>query len=152
MLDTRAARAEGGDAFLVGGASAGGGVSVWWVGRHWRGARGASFFGDVGAGTRFYIGNSGTGVGFFSALRVRVAISLSAAGAGTGSGRGSFIFGDIFVNSLRWFLCWRWRCGTRYGSFIGGVGEGGGRGEGGLFGCGLFAGSGVGLKTVSVSL
>ena len=40
MLDTRAARAEGGDAFLVGGASAGGGVFVWWEGRHGRGAGG----------------------------------------------------------------------------------------------------------------
>ena len=87
-------------------------VSVLSEGRRGRGAEGVSFFGDVGADTRFYIGDSGLGLELFSALRARVATSSSAAGAGTGSGRGSFIVDNIFVNYLWWFLCWRWRCGA----------------------------------------
>ena len=133
MLDTRAARAEGRDAFLVGGARGGGGVSVWWEGRHGRGAGGASFFGDVSAGTHFNIGDSGTGARFFSVVRVRVATSSSAVGVATGTGHDSLIVGDIFVNYAGLSVG---GCGggavQHYGSFVGG--RDGGRG--GLFGGG----------------
>ena len=148
MLDTRAARAEGRDAFLVGGARAGGGVSVWSEGRHGRGAGGASFFGDVGAGTRFYIGDLGRGVRLFSAVRVRVATSSSSTGAATGTGHGSLIVGDILFNyvGLSDGVCGG-GAAQHYGSFVGGEGGGGG----GSFSGGLFAGSRVGLQPVSVS-
>ena len=130
-MDALAARAEGGDGFLVGGARAGGGVSVWWEGRHGRGVGGASFFGDVGAGTRFYIGDSGTGVRLFSTVRVRVATSSPATGTATGTGHGSLIVGDIFVNYVGSSVggCGRWRCGATFRLLCWRRGWGRGRGR-----------------------
>ena len=114
-------------------------------GRHGHGAGEASFFSNVGAGTRFYIGESGTGVGFFSALWVRVATSLSAAVAAVAASSPATSLSITYVG----FSVGSGAAAQGYGSFIGGMGGGGG--GGGLFGCGLFAGSGVGLQTVSVS-